>query len=182
MPRANSRRHPSSGLARTTQIIYGERHNLQSVLRMMETTEMPDERRRFEAALLRSLVLERTGELNTINSDWDSKARLAANRRTPAAALRRLASPLPREDYYMARLLSEHPNAPAEVLAQLARHPYHAARENVARHPRTPAATLRALARDRREALWQLVAFNPGAPEKLRTQLRERLKRQAEKR
>ena len=181
MSRANSRRHHSSGLARTTQIIYGERHNLQSVLRTLETTEMPEERRRFEEALLRSLILERTAELNTINSDWDAKARLAADRRASAAALRRLASPLPREDYYLARLLSEHPDAPPEVLAQLARHPYRAVLENVARHPRTPAATLRGLARNRREALWQLVAFNPGASEKLRTQLRERLKRQAEK-
>jgi hypothetical protein len=63
------------------------------------------------------------------------------------------------------------------VLARLARHPYGAVRENVARHPNTPVATLRALCRDPRQPLWYLVAFNPSAPEKLRAELRQRIKR-----
>jgi uncharacterized short protein YbdD (DUF466 family) len=107
--------------------------------------------------------------------------RRATSRRTKAVELQRLAASLPRDDYYLARLLSDHPNTPPKVLSKLARHPYRAVRENVARHPRTPVATLRALCRERREPLWYLVAFNPGAPEKLRSLLRQRIKRRGMK-
>ncbi|MBI2956247.1 MAG: hypothetical protein HYY26_02920 [Acidobacteria bacterium] len=93
-----------------------------------------------------------------------------------------MAASLPRADYFLARLLSDHPNAPSDVLARLARHPYASVRENVARHPRTPVRTLRRLARDRRHPLWYLVAFNPSTPPALRDQLRARMRRQAARR
>jgi hypothetical protein len=157
------RRHPAK-LPRTSQIIFGERQNLQRALDLVRTTRVSPARRRLEEELLRGLIRVRTLELNHINPDWDRKVRRASSRRTPAAALRRLAAKLAREDYYLARLLSDHPKTPPPVLARLARHPYGAVRENVARHPNTPVATLRALCRDPRQPLWYLVAFNPSAP------------------
>jgi len=164
-------------IPRTSQVIFGERQSLRNALRLVQNTKMATTRRQFEEQLLRGLIQIRTLELNRINPDWDRKARRATSRRTQAAVLQRLAATLPRDDYYLARLLSDHPNTPPKVLAKLARHPYRAARENIARHPRTPVATLRALCRDRRQPLWYLVAFNPGAPEKLRNRLLQRIKR-----
>lgn len=184
MPRTRStrRRKIQRNLPRTTQLIYGERQNLENALRLLRSTRLPAARRRLEEKLLRGLIQLRTLELNRINPGWDAKARQASNRRTGAATLRRLAAKLPRDDYFLARLLSDHPNTPASVLARLARHPYHAVRENVARHPSTPVGTLRALARKPGEPLWYLVAFNPGAPEALRAQLRRRVQRQGSRR
>jgi len=164
---------------RTSQIVFGERKSLEDALRLLRSTQMPAARFRMEDALLRGLIRLRTIELNRINPGWDRKARLASSRRTSAAALRRLARSCPRDDFYLARMISDHPHAPSDVLAHLARHPYRAVRENVARHPRTPVATLRALCRDHREPLWYLVAFNPATPPKLRDQLRARMKRRA---
>ncbi len=162
---------------RTSQIIFGERRSLLNALRLLETTRLSAERRKLELPLLREFIRLRTAELNRINPDWDRKAELAGDPRTPAKTIARLAEKLPGDDYYLARALSDHPNASPKVLARLARHPYHSVRENVARHPNTPAATLRALCRHR-EPLWYLVAFNPGTPPKLRDQLRERMRRQ----
>jgi len=178
MRRTEKRRQLPHQLPRTTQIIYGERQALETALRLLRSTRLPAARRRLEEELLHGLIRLRTAELNAIHSGWDAKARLAADRRASATRLRSLAARLPREDYYIARLLSDHPNAPADLLARLARHPYRAVRENVARHPRTPVKTLEALVRDRREPLWYLVAFNPGAPEPLRARLRARMRRQ----
>ena len=177
MRRVDNRRRRLRLQPRTSQFIFGERQNLERVLSLLRTTKLPATRRRMEEGLLRNLIQLRTLELNRINLDWDRKVRRAARRRTAAAELRRLARALPRDDYYLARLLSDHPNTPSAVLARLARHPYRAVRENVARHPSTPVATLRALARERREPLWYLVAFNPSAPEKLRARLRQRIRR-----
>ena len=178
MRRAEKRKKATQQLPRTTQFIYGERRALETALRLLRSTRLPATRRRLEEELLHGLIRLRTAELNAINPGWDAKARLAANRRATAARLRQLAARLPRADYYIARLLSDHPNVPADLLARLARHPYRAVRENVARHPRTPLRTLNALVRDRREPLWYLVAFNPGAPEPLRARLRARIRQQ----
>lgn len=171
-----------NALPRTTQIIVGERQSLQNALRWLRQTYLPAARLRHEESLLRQLIRVRTHELNQINPDWDRKARLAANRRTSGAALRRLAEKLPPDDYYLARLLSDHPNTPPAALVRLARHPYRSVRENTARHPQTPVTTLKQLCRDRREPLWYLVAFNPSTPPKLREQLRARIQRQGEAR
>ena len=179
MRRAEKRRKKTlKRLPRTTQIIYGERQALETALRLLSTTRLPAARARLEEELLRGLIRLRTAELNAINPGWDAKAKLASDRRATAARLRELAARLPRQEYYIARVLSDHPNAPADLLARLARHPYRAVRENVARHPRTPVRTLLSLIRDRREPLWYLVAFNPGAPERLRARLRARVRRQ----
>jgi hypothetical protein len=174
------RKPKGSNWPRTTQIIFGERRSLENVLRLVRSTRLPADRRKTEVAVLRELIALRTAELNAINPDWDRKADLAGNPATPARLLDKLGRRLPRNDYYLARALSDHPNASPRLLAQLARHRYGSVRENVARHPNTPAATLRVLARRRDEPLWYLVAFNPATPPALRDQLRARLRQQGE--
>ena len=181
MRRADTRQRRLGRLPRTTQIIFGERQSLQNALRLLRSTRLPVARRRLEEGLLRRLIALRTLELESINPGWDRKVRRAARRSTSGADLRRLAEQAPHDDYYLLRLISDHPHTPPALLARLARHPYRAVRENIARHPRTPMSTLRALCRERREPLWYLVAFNPSAPEKLRQRLRARIQRQGKR-
>lgn len=182
MRRREKRRQRRLGLVpRTTQIIFGERQSLANALRLVRSCRMEARRRRLEESLLRQQIRLRTIELNSINPGWDRTMLQASNRRASRAALRRLARTCPPGDYYLARLLSDHPNTPPDVLVRMARHPYRSVRENVARHPKTPVATLRALCRERREPLWYLVAFNPSTPPKLREKLRARLRRRGER-
>jgi hypothetical protein len=83
----------------------------------------------------------------------------------------------PEEDYYLLRLISEHPRVSSKTLARLAKHPYAAIRENVARHPNADPATLTTLSKDRSQPLWYLVAFNPNTPAALRRKLQDRLRK-----
>jgi len=92
----------------------------------------------------------------------------------------KLAKQAPKEDFYLLRLISEHPRANPKTLGKLAHHPYGAIRENVARHPNSNAATLTYLSKDKTQPLWYLVAFNPNTPQPLQRKLRERLKRLGE--
>ena len=92
----------------------------------------------------------------------------------------KLVKQAPEEDFYLLRLISEHPRSNAKTLNKLAKHPYGAIRENVARHPNADAATLAWLSRDRSQPLWYLVAFNPNTPTPLQRRLRDRLKRLGE--
>jgi len=87
--------------------------------------------------------------------------------------LEKLAKQAPEEDFYLLRLISEHPRANAKTLNRLAKHPYGAIRENVARHPNADAGTLTWLSRDRSQPLWYLVAFNPNTPTPLQRRLRD---------
>lgn len=177
MRRSDIRERRLGTLPRTTQIIFGERQSLQNVLRLMRSTRLSERRRRMEELVLRQMIALRTAEIEAINPGWERKVRLASSRRTPAARLAALERATPRSDYYLLRCLSENPNTPARTLARLARHPYAAMRENVARHPNTSVATLRTLCRDTREPLWYLVAFNPNTPPALRARLRARIRR-----
>lgn len=176
MPRRTRRPRRQATLPRTSQIIYGERQNLENVFRLMRTTRLPAARRRLEELTLRQLIALRTAELNRISPDWDRKLALAT-RSTSAPRLAALERRTPRSDYLVLRRISENRHAPGRTLARLARHPYAAIRENVARHPNTSLATLKALCRDRREPLWYLVAFNPNTPPALRARLRNRIRR-----
>ncbi len=83
----------------------------------------------------------------------------------------------PDTDFYLLRLISEHPRVSSKTLGRLAKHPYGAIRENVARHPNADPATLSWLSRDRSQPLWYLVAFNPNTPSLLRRKLQERLRK-----
>lgn len=164
-------------LPRTSQIIFGERQDLVDVHAMTRQTQTNRARLRRECKVLEALIAARTAELNRINANWDRKLQLALKRRAKADQLARLAMNTPPSDYLLLRTISEHPNTPAFVLAELAQHPYDAICENVARHPNTDSSTLVRLAKRRGEPLWYLVAFNPNTPPDLREKLHEKIKR-----
>lgn len=132
-----------------------------------------------EVSQLKHLIHVRTRELNAINPGWDKKFKQARDARTPAKTLLHISASLPDDDYLLARVLSEHAQAPAEMLARFASHPYAAVRENVARHPHTPPQVLAAMAEDASEPLWFLVACNPSTPADLRERLRARMQQAA---
>jgi hypothetical protein len=160
---------------RGTQAILGERQHLREVLRSIQKAKFPAGRKQSEKRALAHLIEVRTRELNQINPGWDKKLKKAGNPKTSAKELLRLALTLPKDDYLLARILTEHANAPAELLKLFVRHPYTAVRENVARHPLTPPELLADLAEDKNEPLWFLVACNPSTPQDLRDRLRVRM-------
>jgi len=160
---------------RGTQVIFGERQHLREVLKSIKAAPIPRARKLREIRHLQALIRARTGELEGINPGWDRKFKKAQDVSRTAAELLRLAQALPENDFLLARVLTDHAQAPAELLARFASHPYAAVRENVARHPRTPVEILARMAEDDTEPLWLLVACNPSTPEPLRTRLRERL-------
>lgn len=161
---------------RGTQVILGERTHLEEVLQSVQKAKLPASRKRAEASQLKRLIDARTQELNGINPGWGRKFRKARNSKTTPQELLRLAISLPPDDYLLARVLTEHAEAPAELLEHLAAHPYSAVRENVARHPHTPPQVLRRMAEDASEPLWFLVACNPSTPQDLRESLRARMR------
>jgi hypothetical protein len=165
---------------RTTQIVFGERQHLLRVLDSLESSQLPPARRNHEKRVLEELIHARTKELNEVNSSWDEKIGMVLSADASADQLERLAKQAPQSDFYLLRLISEHPKVSAKTLGRLARHPYGAIRENVARHPNADPTTLASLSRDRSQPLWYLVAFNPNTPSPLRRKLQERLRRLGE--
>jgi hypothetical protein len=163
--------------ARTTQIVFGERQHLLRVLDSLENTALAAGRLAHERTQLEELIHERTKELNQINSGWDEKVGWVLSSDSKPELLEKLAKEAPDSDFYLLRLISEHPRVSSKTLARLAKHPYAAIRENVARHPNADPATLSALSRDRSQPLWYLVAFNPNTPSTLRRKLQERLRK-----
>jgi hypothetical protein len=161
---------------RGSQVVFGERAHLQEVLRSVQLADLPRARKLAEIRQLKRMIEVRTKDLNCFSPAWDRKFQQARNPQTTPDKLSRMASALHAEDYLLARVLTEHPAAPPELLEHLASHPYSAVRENVARHPRTPAAVLVALAEDPHETLWFLVACNSSTPLNLRGRLRQRMK------
>lgn len=170
----NERRDSSE---RTTQIVFGERQHLLRVLDSLEGSPLPPARRSHERRVLEELIHARTKELNEINSSWDEKIGMVLSAEASADQLEKLARKAPQSDFYLLRLISEHPKVSSRTLSRLARHPYGAIRENVARHPNADSSTLSALSRDRSQPLWYLVAFNPNTPSTLRRKLQERLRK-----
>lgn len=177
MRRADLIVHARNRARRTTQIIFGERQHLLRVLDSLERTQSQGSRLEQERLALERLIHARTVELNSVNPDWDQKIAVVLSASTDAETLDDLAREAPDEDYYLLRLISEHPKASAATLKRLGRHEYAAIRENVARHPNTDAQTLTKLCKDRSQPLWYLVAFNPNAPAALRRRLRERMRK-----
>lgn len=167
-------------VVRTSQIVFGERQHLLRVLDSLEGTQMPLLRKQQERRSLEELIHARTRELNQINTAWDEKVGLVLSAEAKPEMLEKLAKQAPETDYYLLRLISEHPRVNAKTLSKLARHSYGAIRENVARHPNADAPTLAWLSRDRSQPLWYLVAFNPNTPIILQRRLRDRLKRLGE--
>ncbi len=164
-------------IGRTSQIVFGERQHLLRVLDSLEGTHLPIARMQQERRILEELIHARTRELNQINTAWDEKIGLVLSAEAKPEMLEKLTKQAPEEDFYLLRLVSEHPRANAKTLNRLARHPYGAIRENVARHPNSDAATLTYLSKDKTQPLWYLVAFNPNTPSPLQRKLRDRLKK-----
>ena len=114
-PYARKTRRPIQRMApRTTQIIFGERQHLKAVLEFIRRTGMASNGRAGngraeEVAQLHRMIERRTDELNRINAGWDRKIEKARNLKTQAHELQRLAAKIPRQDYLLARLLTEHP-------------------------------------------------------------------------
>jgi hypothetical protein len=167
-------------ITRTSQIVFGERQHLLRVLDSLEGTSLPIARMQQERRTLEELIHARTRELNQINTAWDEKIGLVLSAEAKPEMLEKLAKQAPKEDFYLLRLISEHPRANAKTLSKLSRHPYGAIRENVARHPNSDAPTLTYLSKDKTQPLWYLVAFNPNTPTPLQRKLRDRLKRLGE--
>ena len=161
---------------RGSQVVFGERAHLQEVLRSVQSAQLPRVRKLVEIRQLKRMITARTQDLNHFSPAWDRKFQQARNPQTTSRKLLRIGSALHADDYLLARLLTEHAEAPPELLEHLASHPYAAVRENVARHPHTPAAILRTMAEEADEPLWFLVACNPSTPPDLRDRLRERMK------
>jgi hypothetical protein len=166
---------------RTSQVVFGERQHLLRVLDSVEHSALPHGRLEQERRVVEQLIHARTQELNRINGSWDEKVGLVLSAEIRPDILDKLYRDTPGEDYYLLRLISEHPKVSAKTLRRLARHPYAAIRENIARHPNADAVTLTALSKDRTQPLWYLVAFNPNAPVTLRQKLRERMRKLGEK-
>ena len=162
---------------RTTQIVFGERQHLLRVLDSLEGSQLPPARRKHERRVLEELIHARTKELNEVNSGWDEKVGMVLSAEASPEQLEKLVQQAPKTDFYLLRLISEHPKVSSRTLSRLARHPYGAIRENVARHPNADSATLAWLSRDRSQPLWYLVAFNPNTPSTLRRKLQERLRK-----
>lgn len=181
MRRSDLVHNPQKGAnKRTSQIIFGERQHLLRVLDSLESTELPNGRLNHERRSLEELIHARTKELNHINPSWDEKVGVVLSAEVKPDLLDDLARQAPKTDYYLLRLISEHPKVTSKTLSWLARHPYAAIRENVARHPNADPATLASLSRDRNQPLWYLVAFNPNTPATLRRKLQERLRKLGE--
>jgi hypothetical protein len=167
-------------VTRTSQIVFGERQHLLRVLDSLEGSDLAIARMQQERHILEELIHARTRELNQINTAWDEKIGLVLSAEAKPEMLEKLVKQAPQEDYYLLRLISEHPRANAKTLNKLAKHCYGAIRENVARHPNADAATLTYLSKDKTQPLWYLVAFNPNTPTPLQRRLRDRLKRLGE--
>jgi hypothetical protein len=162
---------------RTTQIVFGERQHLLRVLDSLEGSHLPPARRNHERRVLEELIHARTKELNEVNDSWDEKVGMVLSADASAEQLEKLAKQAPKSDFYLLRLISEHPKVSSKTLGRLAKHAYGAIRENVARHPNADPTTLAWLSRDRSQPLWYLVAFNPNTPSTLRRKLQERLRK-----
>jgi hypothetical protein len=167
----------STKTPRTSQIVFGERQYLLRVLDSIERTLIPAGQRRREQAVLERLIYSRTLELERLNPNWDSQVHSVLRPGVTPEELDKLAKNAPEEDYFLLRLISEHPRTSSHTLAALSQHPYPPIRENIARHPNADGKTLTALSRDTKQPLWFLVATNPNAPAPLRRRLEQRMKK-----
>src|ERR1700688_2684871 len=131
------------GLTRTSQIVFGERQHLLRVLDSLEGTSLQIARMQQERRILEELIHARTRELNQINTAWDEKIGLVLSADAKPDMLEKLVKQAPEEDFYLLRLISEHPRANSKTLNKLAKHPYAAIRENVARRPNANVAQQR---------------------------------------
>ena len=162
-------------IKRTSQVVFGERHHLRSVLDSIVSFSSISDRVAREKQSLEQLIDTRTTELNRIHKNFDQNLEVARDPKTTADQLAALFQETSADDYLLLRIIAEHPNTPSSVLALLAQHSYDAVKENVARHPNADRKTLERLAEDPTRPLWFLVACNAAAPEDLREELKKRM-------
>ncbi len=105
---------------RTSQIVFGERQHLLRVLDSLEGTELPIARMQQERRVLEELIHARTRELNQINTAWDEKIGLVLSADAKPEMLEKLVKQAPQTDFYLLRLISEHPRANSKTLNKLA--------------------------------------------------------------
>ena len=65
-----------------------------------------------ERRTLEELIHARTVELNRVNPIWDQKVTMVLSADVRPEVLDQLAREAPEEDYYLLRLISEHPKVP----------------------------------------------------------------------
>src|SRR5947207_8029826 len=146
---------------RTSQIVFGERQHLLRVLDSLEGTELPIARMQQERRILEELIHARTRDLNQINTAWDEKIGLVLSSDAKPEMLEKLVKQAPEEDYYLLRLIRDHPRANANTPNKLAKHPYGAIRENGTRQPNADAPTLTRLSKYPSHPRWEPVAIDP---------------------
>src|SRR5260370_3398770 len=120
---------------RTTQIVFGERQHLLRVLDSLEGSQLPPARRNHERRVLEELIHARTKELNEVNAAWDEKVGMVLSAEASPEQLEKFVSQAPKSDFYLLRLIIQHPKVSPRTLGRLARHPYASIRENAAPHP-----------------------------------------------
>ncbi len=94
---------------RTSQIVFGERQHLLRVLDSVERSALPAARLDQERRVIEGLIHARTQELNRINPGWDEKVGTVLSAEVKPELLDQLSKQAPREDFYLLRLISEHP-------------------------------------------------------------------------
>ncbi|MGA7092109.1 MAG: hypothetical protein WA875_16285, partial [Candidatus Acidiferrales bacterium] len=110
MRRSDLVRNPGkSKTVRTSQIVFGERQHLLRVLDSVEHSALPTARLEQERRVIEQLIHARTQELNHINAGWDEKIGSVLNADVRPEMLETLSRQSPKEDYYLLRLISEHP-------------------------------------------------------------------------
>ena len=113
---------------RTSQIVFGERQHLLRVLDSVERSALPAGRLEQERRVIEQLIHARTQELNHINAAWDEKVGTVLSAEVRPDVLDQLSRQAPKEDYYLLRLISEHPKVTSKTLSRLSHHPYSAIR------------------------------------------------------
>ena len=103
---------------RTTQIIFGERQHLLRVLDSLEGSALPPSRRSHERRVLEELIHARTKELNEINASWDEKIGMVLSAGAKPDLLETLAKQAPKTDFYLLRLISEHPKVSSKTFSR----------------------------------------------------------------
>jgi len=116
----STRKGKKGASTRTSQIVFGERQHLLRVLDSLEGTELPIARMQQERRILEELIHARTRDLNQINTAWDEKIGLVLSSDAKPEMLEKLVKQAPEEDFYLLRLISEHPRANAKTLNKLA--------------------------------------------------------------
>ncbi len=129
MRRSDLVRNAAKGkTVRTSQIVFGERQHLLRVLDSVERSALPAPRMEQERRVIEQLIHARTQELNRINAGWDEKIGVVLSAEVRPDTLDSLTKQAPKEDYYLLRLISEHPKVSAKTLgaslaSSLLRHP-----------------------------------------------------------